>query len=400
MGECSTPRRKASRENIPVTRKEIAAKDREIEAMREFYDTVLETMATMKDLQNNILDSMQEGVFTTNRKGRITSFNKRAERITGFGVAEIMGKPVSDILRAPEFAARDSLEGMIRKGPMYCETTVSRHTGEPISAILCLSPLKNVRGTVTGVVAVFQDVTEIKGLRAQMIRSEKLALMGRLAASIAHEINNPIGGILTYANLVSRKIDRLRVELLEKNEIRRQLAVIEREVERCGKIVRNLLDFARPVTPSMTSVSLESVLEQSMALLGDTLRHKNIRVRKEISPSVPTAMADSGQMQQVFMNLIINACDAMSSGGELKIEITPEEDFVVVRVSDTGCGIPEDRLKEIFDPFFTTKADKEERGLGLGLSIVQSIIKEHGGYTDVKSEVGKGTTFIIGLPRE
>ena len=392
---------KLSKRAAQALKEEIAAKDREIEAMRRFQDSILKSMAVMKDFQNNILNSMHEGVFTTDEEGNITSFNKAAERITGFKSSQVIGMKCRDVLRTPVCKKDCPLKKVLKTGQTMCyyETNIVNRNNQAIPVSTCLSALKDVKGKTIGIVEVFQDITELKGLQERLIQSEKLALMGRLAAGVAHEINNPISGILTYIKLLSQKTQKGRFEQSELEKIKRYLTIIERETNRCGTIVRHLLDFARPAKPDIKPIDIKSVLEQGISLLQDQLKHQNIKINKEIASPLPKVMADFSQLQQVFMNIMLNASEAMPDGGELKISINAKEkDFVTVELSDTGYGIPEENITKIFDPFFTTKAEKEGKGLGLGLSIVQGIIKDHHGHIDVKSKIEEGTTFTIKLP--
>jgi two-component system NtrC family sensor kinase len=234
--------------------------------------------------------------------------------------------------------------------------------------------------------------------QTQLIQSEKLASIGRLTAGVAHEINNPLSGILTYLKLVSRIIQKDDISAKKMEEIRGYMTVMESETARCGKIVTNLLTFARQSKPDIQDSDVNQIVERSLALLKNKLRLQNIKVRKTLYPNLPLIPCDPGQIQQVVLNIVINASEAMSDGGELIIDtsLAEEGDSVLISIQDTGVGIPKDMLSKLFDPFFTTK--EESKGIGLGLSVVYGIVNEHGGKVDVKSTVGEGTTFTIRLP--
>jgi two-component system NtrC family sensor kinase len=246
---------------------------------------------------------------------------------------------------------------------------------------------------------VEERTRELRDAQTQLIQSEKLASLGRLSASIAHEINNPLAGILTYAKLISR---RLRAGQPTPDEVLmalQQLALVERETQRCSTIVRNLLDFARQRPPSFQSVDLGAVLDEATSLLAHHLAMQRVTVAREGEP-LPPVSADFGQLRQAFVNVLLNACEAMPQGGPLSIRTqgvpgsggAPESVEVVIR--DRGVGIAPEHLSKIFDPFFSTK----EKGTGLGLSVVYGIVEKHGGSIRVDSRVGEGTAVTLRLP--
>ncbi|MDI6766094.1 MAG: cache domain-containing protein [Bacteroidota bacterium] len=230
---------------------------------------------------------------------------------------------------------------------------------------------------------------EIKKIHAQLFRSEKLASLGKLAAGVAHEINNPLTGILTNASLL--------LDDLPKEDPRHEdVDVIVKETIRCREIVKRLLDFARQTKPQKQLVDVNSIIESIILLVRNQTSFRNIAIQKNLSGNMPEIMADKDQIQQVFINIIINAAEAMSKSGTLTIDtlLSSTKDFIMIKISDTGHGIPEHLREKIFDPFYTTK----ENGTGLGLSISYGIIEQHGGEINVDSTIGEGTTFTIKLP--
>jgi two-component system NtrC family sensor kinase len=231
---------------------------------------------------------------------------------------------------------------------------------------------------------------QLKKVQYQLVRSEKLASLGELVAGIAHEINNPLTGILMYASLVQND-DRL--DPIFKSDI----AIIVRETQRCAKIVSGLLDFAREKSPKKKLSSIPEIMDATLALVTSQSIFHNIVVVKEYAADLPSISVDPNLIQQVFVNVVVNAGQAMSQEGTLTIRIGNGDDgnAIIVEISDTGCGIPEENLKKIFDPFFSTK---ENKGTGLGLSVSYGIIESHGGGIEVLSERNKGTTFFISLP--
>lgn len=225
----------------------------------------------------------------------------------------------------------------------------------------------------------------------QIMKSERLAMIGRLAAGVAHEINNPLGGILLYSHLMLEELspDDSRREGLEK---------IVRETDRCTKIVRGLLDFARPSEPKVEIGKLEDVVKSVLLLVEKQPLFQNIVVEKRFDLNVPVIPFDKSQMQQVFINIILNAAESMEGEGELltEVKLSDEGKYVEAKFADSGHGIPEENFEKLFEPFFTTK--RHGNGTGLGLSISYGIVKKHGGTIEVRSEVGKGSTFTVKLP--
>jgi two-component system NtrC family sensor kinase len=233
--------------------------------------------------------------------------------------------------------------------------------------------------------------------RAQdkLVQTEKLSSLGRLSASIAHEINNPLAGILTYAKLIIRTLQEGVPDDTVRKRLLTNLALVERETQRCTAIVRNLLDFARERPMKVVEVDLAAVIEEALFLVSNQIALQNVRLERDLQP-VPPVPADFGQIRQAIVNILVNACDAMPQGGVLTVttRVVPDGDRAEIRISDTGVGIPKDKLSKVLDPFFTTK----DKGTGLGLSVVYGIVQRHGGALSIDSEPGRGTTVSIALP--
>ncbi len=236
---------------------------------------------------------------------------------------------------------------------------------------------------------VEERTRELKKTQAQLVQSEKLASIGQLAAGVAHEINNPLGVILGFTQVILKRLP-------ENDLLRKPLSSIEREGLRCKKIIQGLLDFSRRSPQTLQPVNLNDVVEAACALSEYQISLDNIDTIKGYAPNLPKILADANQLQQVFTNLVINAYHAMPQGGTLRIVTRAAGDKVQAIISDTGMGIPPENLKSIFDPFFTTK--EVGKGTGLGLSISHGIIKSHGGDIKVDSQMEVGTTFIVTLP--
>jgi len=242
---------------------------------------------------------------------------------------------------------------------------------------------------------VEERTTELKSAQSQLLHSEKLAAVGKLAATVAHEINNPLTGVYTYIRLMERKIGQGMPVAADIEKYKVYLDTMRREVERTTAIVQNLLDFTRPKEPVRKPIDLSKVIEESIILLQNKLRLNNVEVVNGMG-RLPDILADPAHMKQVFINLMVNACEAMEEGGILTIgsEIREEDNTVTVTVRDTGVGIEKEALEHIFDPFFSTK----EKGTGLGLSVVSGIVTRHGGRVDIDSVPGQGTGIRITLP--
>jgi two-component system NtrC family sensor kinase len=242
---------------------------------------------------------------------------------------------------------------------------------------------------------VEERTAALRSAQDQLVRSEKLSSLGKLSASIAHEINNPLAGILTFAKLIIRTLEQGPPDEATRKVLVKHLLLVQRESERCSAIVRNLLDFARERPLALKDVNVNLVVDEAVQLLQNQIQIQNVTLERRLTP-VPMVDADFGQLRQACVNVIMNACEAMTRGGKLVITSGLVEDgrWVEMAFQDTGPGIPPDHLTKIFDPFFTTK----EKGTGLGLSVVYGIVERHGGKIELHTELGKGTHIAIHLP--
>jgi two-component system, NtrC family, sensor kinase len=242
---------------------------------------------------------------------------------------------------------------------------------------------------------VQERTAALRSAQDQLVRTEKLSSLGKLSASIAHEINNPLAGILTFAKLIVRTLEGGAPDEPTRRSLIKNLHLVERESERCSAIVRNLLDFARERPLAVKDIQVNQVIDEAVQLLGNQIQIQGITLEKRLG-DVPVVSADFGQLRQACVNVIMNGCEAMSRGGKLLIETALVENgrWVELAFTDSGPGIPPDVLSKVFDPFFTTK----ERGTGLGLSVVYGIAERHGGKIEIHSEVGKGTRVALRIP--
>ena len=225
----------------------------------------------------------------------------------------------------------------------------------------------------------------------QIMKSERLATLGQLAAGVAHEINNPLGAILMYTHLFLEDVE-------EEDPHRKNLEKVIMETTRCKNIVKGLLDFARQTEPKIEESDVNEILKRTLSLVGNQALFQNVKTNRVLSPTLPKVMVDASQIQQVFTNIVLNAANAMEGEGELTLatRMAPDNESIEIEFTDTGCGIPYENLEKLFDPFFTTK--ETGKGTGLGLAVSYGIISRHKGTIEVKSVPGKGATFIIRLP--
>ena len=236
-------------------------------------------------------------------------------------------------------------------------------------------------------------IQQLEKAQQQLIQAAKLSSIGELSAGVAHELNNPLAGVLVYTKLIKDKLAR---DNFDKEQLRNNLVKIETAVDYCSGIIRGLLDFARQSAPLLRPVTVGRAVDKAMSLVGHQAKVKRIEVIREEAPGLPLVVADFNQLVQVIINLLVNAVDAMNEGGSLSIRTSEADGRVRIAVRDTGSGITPENMKKLFTPFFTTK--DEVKGVGLGLAISYGIVERHGGRIDVESEVGKGSTFTVVLP--
>ncbi len=303
-------------------------------------------------------------------------------------------RPVAALVQATRRVARDQLE-------LEIPVTWSGELGLLAASFNDMTrSLRSARRDLSQLMSNLehqvQDRTAaLRAAQDQLVRTEKLTSLGKLSASIAHEINNPLAGILTFAKLIVRTLDQGAPDDATRKVLVKNLLLVQRETERCSAIVRNLLDFARERPITLKDVDLNAVVEEALQLLSNQINIQNVILEKRLGALLPV-LGDFGQLRQACVNVVMNACEAMGRGGRLSIESALVEDdrWVELAFADTGPGIPPDHLSKIFDPFFTTK----ERGTGLGLSVVYGIVERHGGRIEIQSEMGKGTRIAIRLP--
>jgi two-component system NtrC family sensor kinase len=344
-------------------------------------------MQRLKDYSENIIESLTVGVSVIDEEGVVIGWNRVLEDQISVRKEAAIGNRLRDVLGPTTFSALFPPETQ-QDFRLLSEITLETAGGGKKIFDIARTPLLDNALRAYGTIIVFEDITDKIHLQQQLLTSEKLASIGLLSAGVAHEINTPLTGISSYIQILQKKLaDTHYAQILEK---------VEAQTDRVARIIKNLLTFARsPSDASFQRVDLKESLEEILSLIDYKLKNMNIRLALELKP-VPPLYAQGERIQQVFINIILNALDAMPQGGELRIRLSQENGAAVVRVSDTGTGIKPEHLSHIFDPFYTTKG--VGKGTGLGLSISYAIVKEHEGHIQVQSEVGRGSTFTIILP--
>lgn len=356
---------------------QLRVKAEEIERLRQFSDSVVE--------------SLSDGLFVIDLDDRVLRWNRRLEQMFQFDRTRAIGRRLSalfpaslvDLLMA---ARRDSPDGatLLRVPLASGPSELSR----PLLVNAGIAPFQTADGIKAGWIVVIEDVTDRASLEEQLRVSEKMAAIGLLAAGVAHEVNTPLTGISSFTQMLLDKADPAdpKTQLLEK---------IERQTFRAAKIVNSLLNLARPSDGEAGMVDVNAIIGDVLSLLEHQFRGSRIQVRRDLTSAAPIRGFEY-KLQQVFLNLFLNARDAMPKGGWLSVSSSVASGVVTVEVADTGAGIPSEQLSRIYDPFFTTKADG--RGTGLGLSVTYGIVQEHGGALTCESVVGQGTRFTLTLP--
>jgi len=341
----------------------------------------------LKDYSENIIESLTVGVAVLDQNGKVIGWNRVMEGIFSKKKPQVLGQALREVLGAKNFLALFPSDTQ-QDFRLLSEITMEMPAGRKRIFDIAKTPLLDNMMSPYGTIIVFEDITEKIHLQQQLVTSEKLASIGLLSAGVAHEINTPLTGISSYIQLLQKKMTDSHYSQI--------LGKIEAQTERVTKIIKNLLNFARnPSDSAFHKVNIVDNLQEIISLIDYKLKAMNINLALNLTP-VKLIWAQSERLQQVFINIIINAIDAMPNGGTLKIDTYEEADEVVVKIADTGPGIKKQHLPHIFDPFFTTKGIG--KGTGLGLSISYAIIKEHEGHIAVESEAGKGTCFTIFIP--
>ncbi len=344
--------------------------------------------------RENIIENSPDAIVCIRKGGEIIIFNSAAEKLLNYTKTEVIGimnivdlyppgvaKKIMKDLRSDDFGG----PGILQKREMALLDKDGNQIPVFISAAILYDHCREA-----GSMGVFTDLRERKQLEKQLLRSEKLSSLGKLSAGIAHEINQPLTGILTFAHLLMKKFQG-------DEQTTKDLSIIVRETTRIKSIVQGILDFARESPMEKKPLQIAKVLDRTLEMIIHQQRFFGIELSKKFGDT-PDVVVDGNLMEQVFMNIILNAVEAMQGKGKLTIRTDKVKDAVEIEFADTGPGIADDIVDKVFDPFFTTKDSSEGTGMGLGLAVSYGIVKNHGGDIQVSGKVGKGASFIIRLP--
>ena len=363
--------------------------------------TLEKELGETKEFLEQVIDSSPSAIMAADMKGQIVVINPAAEELFGYSAKTQRNLNVEDMyppgmarlimrkLRDPSIGGKGKLPST--------KITITNARGQEIPAELTAAIIyEGDRETAT--MGIFHDLRDkmaveakLRAAQENLVQAEKMASLGQLAAGVAHEINNPLTGILFYSNLALEQME-------PDNPLREHLQYVIEDVHRCKDIVKNLLAYSRQTTQTKDIFHLNTLVEQGLGLIRDQKIFRNVEVVRELSDHMMMLQADKNQLNQVIINLVMNAVDAMDGKGKITLRTWRDKgaNKAFLEVADTGCGIPEENLPKIFDPFFTTK--ELGKGTGLGLSTAYGIVKENGGEIRVKETGPEGTTFLIEMP--
>ncbi len=340
----------------------------------------VEEYERLKEFSENIVESINVGILAADLEDRVESWNSQIEKLTGISREQAVGRKLSDLLPA-DLCERlaPGVDNVYKYVLKPRETTLN----------IAVAPLISRDGARIGRLIIFDDVTDRAELERRLMQADKLSSIGLLAAGVAHEVNTPLAVISTYAQMLAKQIsgDEQKAPLLEK---------IARQTFRASEIVNSLLNFSRTSPTEFVSVDLNKTLKETLALLEHQLTKIGVKTALSFDEALPRIKGNPGKLQQVFLNLFLNARDAMERDGLLTVKTSAHDGRVIVSVADSGAGIAAENLAKIFDPFFTTKGAK--KGTGFGLSVSYGIVREHGGDIEVESRIGAGTRFELSFP--
>jgi signal transduction histidine kinase len=361
----------------------------------------------LKEYSENIVESINVGILAVDLTDRVESWNSQLEELTGIPRDEAVGRLLAELF-PPElteqlaasrgesgiqhiyrFVLGQGASANVIEMPVAGENGHAAPPARETVVNIAVAPLVSKELEQIGRLIIFDDITERDELERRLVQADKLSSIGLLAAGVAHEVNTPLAVISTYAQMLGKQVsgDDQKSRLLEK---------IAKQTFRASEIVNSLLNFSRTSPTAFDELNLNRVIQESLVLIEHQIEKAGIRVQLDLEEQIPTVKGNSGKLQQVFLNLFLNARDAMGAGGTLTVRTRARGDAVGVEVIDTGHGIQPENLHRIFDPFFTTKAGR--KGTGLGLSVTYGIVREHNGLIDVESQPGEGTRFRLEFP--
>jgi PAS domain S-box-containing protein len=354
-------------------------------------------VAETEEYLQRLIDNATDIIYTLDVDGRITFLNKMGQKTTGYSFDPDEKEHYSRYVIQED---REKNEGHFREAikgkPQRYESAIIRKDGGIVNVLINITPIRK-GSSVVGILGISRDITERKRMEAQLLQAGKMAAIGELAAGVAHEINNPVAIISGGAEQLQFLIDHFQGRPEEMSErLSRHVQVIREQAERCKKITQGLLNFARKTEIHTIRVDIANLLKETVALVENRSKSEGKKVKLCLPVELPCLNADPHQLDQVFLNLVNNALDAVDTGDTVIVKACTEDDAVAIEFIDEGTGIPEENLRKIFDPFFTTKA--VGKGTGLGLAICFGIVQQMNGVLLVNSTPGRGTTFTVRLP--
>jgi two-component system, sporulation sensor kinase E len=353
--------------------------------------TVVLKLAREKGFLETLFNTIQEGIIVTDAEGRISYLNAAASRLLGIDPETGIGEPLSRHLRELDWQKIWSADKSEWQKVITHELQVF-YPRERFLNFYIVPLIDEQNSIVTGMAVILRDVTEARQRTASAIESEKLGALTLLAAGVAHEIGNPLNSLNIRLQLMERALKELPPK--KAAALRRDLQIAREEIARLDRIVNQFLRAVRPSKPHLQRASLNEVVRETLASMQREIHDRDILVEQELAPDLPKTLLDRAQMKQAFYNIVKNALQAMRAGGILRVRTEAGDGHVAVSFIDTGHGIAPEQIGQIFEPYYTTKPD----GSGLGLMIVQRIVREHGGSIEIESDPGHGTTFRIKLP--
>ncbi len=340
----------------------------------------------------NVLQSSDSAIMVIDKEEKIISWNEGAQKIFGYSEDEVLGKDSSLLLPKNEkylIELQKIKEDVVKFGSIKINETERKSKENEIRHVqLNITNLPGSNGESSGRTVIIKDITELKKLKDQVDQSEKLAVIGQLAAGIAHEIGNPLASISSLVQILQRKSkDEFVVE---------NLSIIKENIDRITRIVRELVDFSRPPSYENVIIQITDIIKTALGIVKYDKRVRNVKFLTDLNPDLPKINIVPDQLLQVFVNILLNSLDAIEGNGVIKVNSFYNNEFIFVEVIDNGCGMEKETINKIFDPFYTTK--EVGKGTGLGLSVSYGIMRKFHGDIIVESEIDKGSKFIIKLP--
>ena len=355
--------------------------------LAQSYRATRMSLSRIKAFSDNLVENMPIGLVAIDNHRKVTSLNHVAGFILSLSAAEVIGENATQVVPEELLKLLENLD--TEKGVVEKEIDCTVREGKVIPLEVSATLLNDENGMFLGYVLLFKDLSEVRSLRKEIARSQRLASVGRLAAGVSHEIRNPLSSIKGFATYFKERYH----DVTENQQISNLMI---QEVDRLNRVVGQLHEFARPITVSKKPINIRTFLENSLKLIERQTSEANIKIQTRLDSEIDEILIDPDRINQVFLNLYLNAMESMKNGGNLNVWLlkNEEKNGIKIRVQDTGTGISEDDLTHIFDPYFTTKAS----GTGLGLAIAHNIIEAHDGEIKVDSRLGQGTTVTILLP--